>query len=474
MSESRIDAAIAEYLQAAEAGAPPQRDAWLAKYPDLQVELNQFLADQSAFQRIAEPLDPDKTVAPMIEAAVDSKIVRYFGDYELIEEIARGGMGVVWKARQVSLNRLVAVKMILAGQLASDADVQRFHAEAEAAANLDHPNILPIYEVGTHEGQHYFSMKLIECGSLADLLRARSASKEQTVEILVKVCRAVHFAHQRGILHRDLKPANILLDREQTPYVTDFGLAKKVETDSALTRTGAIVGTPSYMAPEQARADKQLTAAVDVYSLGAILYELLTGGPPYKAATQLDTILQVIEREPIDPRKSDPKADRDLSVIALKCLEKEAAKRYGSAALLAEELGRWLRDEPIQASSPGPFRRTMKWTSRNPLQATAAIFGFMLIVAGALSILQPALSLICILIGQVIVLNLPSGHKEAVKRLQDKCHILTSANDRLELETWKAKLALKDCQECNEKLRKELLASVERHRDASKPGNSQI
>jgi hypothetical protein len=376
MSESRIDAAIAEYLQAAEAGAPPQRDAWLAKYPDLKAELEQFLADQSAFQRIAEPLDPDKTVAPMIEAAVDSKIVRYFGDYELIEEIARGGMGVVWKARQLSLNRLVAVKMILAGQLASDAEVQRFHAEAEAAANLDHPNILPIYEVGAHEGQHYFSMKLVEGGSLAGNRIQDSGARSQKagggirqdVEILVKVCRAVHFAHQRGILHRDLKPANILLDREQTPYVTDFGLAKRIESDSALTQSGAIVGTPSYMAPEQARSEKQLSTAVDVYSLGAILYELLTGQPPFKAATQLDTILQVIEREPTDPRQLIPKADRDLSVIAMKCLEKDPAKRYGSAEALAEELERWLRGEPIEARPAGIVEQLLKRVKRHPTQ----------------------------------------------------------------------------------------------------------
>jgi WD40 repeat protein len=312
--------------------------------------------------------------------------IRYIGDYELLEEIARGGMGVVYKARQVSLNRIVAVKMILAGQLASEADVQRFRMEAQAAATLGHPHIVPIYEVGEHEGQHYFSMKLVDGGSLAQWIadwRLQIADcwnehGPQLVRLLAVAARAVHHAHQRGILHRDLKPANILLQSEPSssgdlrsaiPMITDFGVAKRVEGDSKQTRSGAIVGTPSYMSPEQARAQKQLTTAVDVYSLGAILYELLTGRPPFRADSVLDTVLQVLEREPEDPRRVNPAADRDLAVIALKCLDKEPARRYKSAAGLADDLERWLRGEPIVARATGTWERTVKWARRRPAVA---------------------------------------------------------------------------------------------------------
>jgi WD40 repeat protein len=383
MSENRelaIDAAIAEYLQAAEAGARPERETWLAKYPELRIELEQFLADRSAFRAAAEPVE--QLTLPLRDAPVDGPVkVRYFGDYELLAEIARGGMGVVFRARQVSLNRPVAVKMILAGQLAGEADVRRFKTEAEAAANLDHPNILPIYEVGEHDGQHYFSMKFVDGGSLADAIRARALEPRQGAELLAKVARAVHFAHQRGILHRDLKPPNILLDAQRSPYVTDFGLARRVEGDSALTQTGAILGTPAYMAPEQARAAKQLSTAADVYSLGAILYELLTGRPPFLAATQLDTILQVLEHEPEDPRKLNPAADRDLAIIALKCLQKEPAKRYGTAEAVAEDLERWLRGEPITARPVPPTERLVKWVRRRPAVAAAGALGIVLVVA---------------------------------------------------------------------------------------------
>ena len=423
MSESRIDAAIAEYLQAAEAGTAPPREDWLAKYPDLRGELEQFLADRSAFKHAAQPVD--QLTMPMLESVPSTNLLRYFGDYELIDEIARGGMGVVYRARQVSLNRPVAVKMILAGQLASQADVQRFHAEAEAAANLDHPNILPIYEVGTHEGQHYFSMKLIEGGSLSGVRSQDSGvGINEKVEILVKVCRAVHFAHQRGIIHRDLKPANILLSfsgkpeaffaknasglplNECVPYVIDFGLARRVEGDSALTQTGAIVGTPSYMAPEQARAEKQLSTGVDVYALGAILYELLTGEPPFKGATQLDTILQVLEHDPADPRTLNPSADRDLSVIALRCLEKEPANRYTSAEALAEELERWLTNEPIQARKSSVQYRMVKWAGRHPIAVSLRFLAIAILLiftgCGFGDTLWPTLLAIAVLTGIMI------------------------------------------------------------------------
>jgi WD40 repeat protein len=379
--QERLDAVLAEYLQAVDAGQAPDRQEWLGRHPDLAEELAAFLSNQKQIDRLAVPGDPAATLAPG-ETAGPGTRVRYLGDYELLAEIARGGMGVVYRARQVSLNRIVAVKMILAGNLASEADVRRFRAEAEAAATLEHPNILPIYEIGEHEGQHYFSMKLIEGGSLAvhkpdapakDSRSFAGASGLCTTKRLATVARAVHFAHQRGILHRDLKPANILVDAQGQPHVTDFGLAKRVKEDSGLTQSGAILGTPGYMAPEQARGEKQLSTAVDVYSLGAILYEMLTGRPPFRAATALDTVLQVLDQEPEHPRKVNPQADRDLAVIALRCLEKDPAQRYQSAAAVADDLERWLAGEPIVARPARTLERVWKWARRRP--AVAALVG---------------------------------------------------------------------------------------------------
>ncbi len=299
--------------------------------------------------------------------------LRSFGDYELLEEIARGGMGVVYRARQRSLNRLVALKMMLAGEFATPEEVQRFRTEEKAIANLDHPNIVPIYDIGEYLGQPYFSMKIIEGQSLSREVPYYVKNAPAAVSLLARVARAVAHAHRRGILHRDLKPGNILLDAHREPHVTDFGLAKKLEAnpnpEADLTRSGAVVGTPEFMAPEQARAQKGLTTAVDVYSLGAILYTLLTGRPPFKGSNLLDTLRQVAESDPVSPRTVNPQVDRDLEIICLKCLEKEPSRRYASADALADDLERWQTGEPIEARPMRSGERLWRWCRRKPAQA---------------------------------------------------------------------------------------------------------
>jgi WD40 repeat protein len=410
-NEERFREVLAAYLEAVDAGWAPPRGALLERYPDLAAELQTFFGNHDEVDRLAEPLrggvavpraprDAGESAATVAEgsAASDAPPVPagcFFAGYELGEELARGGMGVVYKARQVSLNRVVALKMVLAGRFASPADLQRFRNETEAVARLDHPNVVPIHEVGEFRGQHYFSMKLLEGGSLAQWLRRRAGPggppHAAAVKLLVPVCRAVHHAHQRGILHRDLKPANILLDEQGQPYVTDFGLAKRVNDDSTLTHANAIVGTPSYMAPEQAPGRRrELTTACDVYALGAILYECLTGRPSFRAETPLDTLLLVRDEFPEPPRALNPRVDRDLETVCLKCLEKDPARRYRSAEELAEELERWLRGDPITARPAGLGERLWCWVRHHPAAAA-------LIAAGVVAMLALAALLVDLL-----------------------------------------------------------------------------
>jgi tRNA A-37 threonylcarbamoyl transferase component Bud32 len=378
--EQRLHEILAAYLEAVEAGQQPKREEWLARYPDLAGELAAFLDAQGHIDRLAAPLrQPDAagqpnrgSEAPTLagdEPGLEERslgTVRYFGDYELLEEIARGGMGVVYKARQVSLNRIVALKMILAGQLASAADVQRFRTEAETAANLQHPNIVAIHEVGQHDGQHYFSMDYVEGRSLADLVREHPLPPPRAARYLKIVTEAIEYAHRQGTLHRDLKPSNVLIDRFDQPRVTDFGLARRIEADRGVTATGAVVGTPGYMPPEQASGDRgRLGPPSDVYALGAVLYELVTGRPPFRAATPLDTLMQVLNEEPAAPRLLNPQIDGDLETILLKCLAKDPARRYATAQALAADLGAFLEGRPIQARRPSLAEQAARWLRKN-------------------------------------------------------------------------------------------------------------
>ena len=305
--------------------------------------------------------------------------------YEILDEVGRGGMGVVYRARQVKADRWVALKMILAGAHASAADLARFRTEAESVARLQHPHIVPVYEVGEHEGRPYFSMEFCGGGSLADRLAGTPFPSREAARWVEVLARAMHAAHEKGIVHRDLKPANVLLTEEGTPKITDFGLAKKLD-EAGVTSTGAVMGTPSYMAPEQAGGrSNEIGPATDVYALGAILYELLTGRPPFRAATALDTILQVVSDEPVPPRRLQPKVPRDLETICLKCLAKTPAKRYTTAAELADDLRRWLRHEPIKARPVGTLGRALKWMRRKP--GVAALLAILVLVsAGGLAL----------------------------------------------------------------------------------------
>ena len=314
--------------------------------------------------------------------------LRRFGDYELLEEIARGGMGVVWKARQKSLNRTVALKMMLSGQFAQPEFVQRFRAEAEAIGQLQHPNIVAIHEVGEHEGQPYFSMDFVEGRTLAEIVREGPLPAKRAASYLKVIAEAVHYAHQHGILHRDLKPSNVLIDASDQPHITDFGLAKRLTGDSELTLTGQVLGSPNYFAPEQAAGRQaEVGPTSDVYALGAMLYHLVTGRPPFQAESLTTLLRQVIETEPVAPRLLNASVPRDLETICLKCLEKEPARRYATAQALADELGRFLRGELVLARPMGPTSKIWRWCRRKPALATALGAVFLMAAVGFAGIL---------------------------------------------------------------------------------------
>jgi len=353
-------------LESSRNGQSAALEAIIHEHPDLGTELRELWATMQIAEDFAEisELFADSSLTTgdqTIQAA--APLPQNCGDYELLGEIGRGGMGVVYKAHQKSLDRIVALKMILRGDTASLADIARFRAEAESAAQLHHPNIVNVYEVGEFDGRPFFSMKLVEGTTLAKRITEGPLPSIKAAEMLAPICRAIADAHRRGVLHRDLKPSNILIDNEGRTYVTDFGLAKRLTSgsmddgldatrDPSLTLTGAILGTPGYMAPEQAAGRRgDISTATDIYALGAILYAMLTARPPFQAASPVDTVLMVREQDPLPPRMLNPKADPDLEMICLKCLQKPADLRYLTADALADDLQAYLNNEPISARS---------------------------------------------------------------------------------------------------------------------------
>ena len=317
------------------------------------------------------------------KAAHAAETLGELGDYELLEEVGRGGQGVVFRARQKSLNRIVALKVISLGQWASKAHLKRFRREAEAAASLDHPGIVPIYEVGEGDGSCYFSMRFVEGGQLDEVIKREPMLLCHAAELIARLARTVHHAHEHGILHRDIKPGNILLNAEGEPLLTDFGLARLAESDSTITRTLEVMGTPSYMAPEQAVGNNAaISSATDVYGLGAVLYQLLTGHAPFAGGTTYETIKLVLDTEPRQPRLWNRKIARDLSTVCLKCLEKDPKRRYSSALALAEDLEHWLKHEPIRAKRSGFFTHGSKWVRRNP--AVAVLIAALVVLAAVM------------------------------------------------------------------------------------------
>ncbi len=329
-------------------------------------------------------IQPGSHPKPSKTGSTNDLVGSDFGDYRLLEEIARGGMGVVFRAQQKSLDRFVALKMILEGSLASQVEIDRFKIEAQAAANLEHPGIVQVFEIGEIDGRHFFSMALVEGQSLADQISRGPIESIEAAELLLKVVDAMDYAHQRGIVHRDLKPANVLLNNQGEPRVTDFGLAKRPGRDRELTLTGQMLGTPSYMAPEQA-GGKEITPATDIYGLGAILYAMLTGKAPFEGTTVVETLTQVIEQEPVPLRQTISTIPLDLETICLKCLEKDPAERFESAQVLREELQRFIDGEEIASRPLSALGKVMRWRrviARNKdvrLQSATKIMGFPLV-----------------------------------------------------------------------------------------------
>jgi formylglycine-generating enzyme required for sulfatase activity len=384
--EAILDLLYNEFVAREERGEAPRPEEYDERFPDLsagfraQLQFHQALAPHSLTPPTLVP-GPHSALLRGAAGSRPAASLPHVPGYELLAELGRGGMGVVYKARHLRLDRVVALKMILSGAFAGGHECARFRTEAQSAARLQHPHIVQIHEVGEHDGRPYLTLEYVDGGTLAQRLTGRPFPAGQAAQLILSLARAVQHAHERGVVHRDLKPANILLTADGAPKVTDFGLARRLDADATQTRTGAVLGTPCYMAPEQA-AGRANTSA-DVYGLGAILYELLTGRPPFLAATAVETLELVRGQDPVPPRRLQPSVPRDLETICLKCLQKDLPKRYGTAAELAEDLRRFQSGEPIVARPVGRAERTAKWVRRNPLVAGAVAAVALSLVLGA-------------------------------------------------------------------------------------------
>jgi tetratricopeptide (TPR) repeat protein/predicted Ser/Thr protein kinase len=367
--EAVVDLVYHEIRLREENGETDLREEYLGRFPKLAARLAPLFEVHAAL-KAGSAFDPDATIPGKKASPQEAREILVPG-YEILGEIGRGGMGVVYKARQEGLERLVALKMILAGSHAGPDELLRFRVEAETVARLQHPNVVQVYQVGEQDGLPYLSLEFVNGENLDTKLGGMPQPPREAAALLEKVARAIHKAHEHGVVHRDLKPGNILITEDGEPKVTDFGLAKRLDVDMGQTRTGTIMGAPAYMAPEQAAGkSKEIGPAADIYALGVILYEMLTGRPPFQGTTVLETLDQVRLQEPISPKRLQPKLPRELETICLKCLEKAPNRRYPTAQELADDLGRFLAGEPIKARHTAAWERAIKWAKRKPMAAS--------------------------------------------------------------------------------------------------------
>lgn len=374
-AESVIQDMLDRWEDAWQSGEELSAETLCADRPDLKTEVAGRIAELKRIDGFLSPTDTVGKVDTEPSSDRSADLPPSFGQFEILDRIAQGGMGAVYRAQQKSPSRVVALKVIRSGDLSSQKEIDRFFAEANAAANLSHPNIVPVFEVGEENGRHYFTMEYIAGRTLSQIVRTDGPMKpKQAAELMTAIAEAVHYAHDKGVIHRDIKPANVIVDEADRPRVTDFGIAKQLEVDTALTATGQILGTPEYMSPEQAQGQQsEIDRRSDVFSLGATLYAMLTGRSPFRDEEIYATLQNVIEEDPTSPRKLQPKIDKDLETICLKCLQKKPGDRYATAKELADDLRRYLDGTTITARRTPFAVRGSRWIKRHPAIAVFSL-----------------------------------------------------------------------------------------------------